>query len=163
MTIMEWAQQVLIVNQLLRIAFIISLVLLTIGAGLVLFRHLVLLIRRSFIDGIEVYSRLQAARLDVVERQARLGASKESARQALAERRRQLRAGYVPQSLERRAAQLPVVASVPLDKNQLQPALDLEPANTTELWQDYTRLRMEYRRLQLLVAIDREVNGEKAK
>jgi hypothetical protein len=65
--------------------------------------------------------------------------------------------------LERPAAQLPVVASVPLDKSQLQPALDPDPANTTELWQDYTRLRMEYRRLQLLVAIDREVNGEKAK
>lgn len=123
----------------------VLLILASLALLLGLLRLVAVTLRAVAQDVIRVYSEAQSARLNSAIGLAQLQAAKDSARQALLERRALLQSGRVmsPQS-----------AGLRLDKAQLQPPAVL--ADPAALWQEYSQLKMEVRRQQLLEMIDRE-------
>lgn len=150
MTIIDYVERAIIAHQIIMVAAVLLLLLGTPAALLALLRGLSWVIRQICMDAIKVYKNLKQEQLNAAIGLAQLQAAQDSARQALFERRALLKKGQVAGLLPASALQ----GELRLDKNLLQPAPS--PAGTAELWQDYTRLRLEYRRLQLLMALDQE-------
>lgn len=158
MTIVDYVERAIIAHQIIMVAAVLLLLLGTPAVLLALLRGLSWVIRQIFMDAIKVYKNLKQERLNAAIGLAQLQAAQDSARQALLERRALLKKGQIAGPvLSLVEGPLPASAlqgELRLDKNLLQPASP--PEGTAELWQDYTRLRLEYRRLQLLMALDQE-------
>lgn len=142
MTFLELVQWSVIINRVMVALTAACLTFAFIGAWAALFHYLVVIVRQAAINGIEIYARWQSARLDAAARRNQLENDRADARQALEERRYLLQRGFVLQ----------------FAADSQQP--DVEPQNAADLWQDYTRLKMEHRRSQLLAAIDQGADSD---